>query len=137
MSARVRSIVIPALSVKGVTLAAIGLLLPVAQVRTQHGVVEQLPTETFTAPVNLRDTLILLGYGAPRGVSFVVYVVTSLAWYAAALSGPLLLLVVGLRLRFWTRLARWSFLLWIALTMLTVAGAYLALCAWPQRWQTV
>jgi hypothetical protein len=121
------------LSVIGVTLAVIGLLLPVAQVRTQHGVVEQLPTETFTAPVNLRDTPIWLGYGAPRGVSFVVYVVTSLAWYAAALSGllllPLLLPVLGQRLRFWTRLARWSFLLWIAPTMLALAAAYLALCA--------
>jgi hypothetical protein len=102
MSARVRSNVILVLSVIGVTLAAIGLLLPVAQVRTQHGVVEQLPTETFTAPVNLRDTLSWLGYGAPRGVSFVVYVVTSLVWYAAPLSGPLLLPVLGQRLRFWT-----------------------------------
>jgi hypothetical protein len=54
-------------------------------------------------------------------------VATSLAWYAAALGGPLLVPVLGQRVRFWTRLARWSFLLWVALTMLTLAAAYLAL----------
>jgi hypothetical protein len=127
MSARVRTIIIPILSVTGVALAAIGLLPPVAEVRTQHGVAEQLPIETVTAPVNLRDALIWLGYGAPRGVLLAVYVLTSLVWYAAALSGPLLLPVLGQRLRFWTRLTHWSLLLWIALTMLTLAAAYLAL----------
>jgi hypothetical protein len=116
MSARVRRIALPVTSVAGVTLAVIGLLLPVAELRTQHSISDLLPPDTSATPISLRDALFWLGYGAPRGVSRGIYVVANLAWYAAALGGALLIPVLGQRLRFWTALTRWSYLIWIALT---------------------
>ena len=128
MSERVRSIVLPVMSLLGVAIAIIGFFLPIAQERILLRPSELVPPDTFTDTMTMSDALMRFSIGAPRGSAlWILFALPDLAWLVAALGGLLLIPLLGQRLRFWTALTRRSYTAWVALTTLVLLTAGLGL----------
>jgi hypothetical protein len=128
VSERVRSIVLPVMSLLGVAIAVIGFFLPIAQERVLLRPSELVPPDTLTDTMTMSDALMRFSIGAPRGSALrILFALPDLAWLVAALGGLLLIPPLGQRLPFWTALTRRSYAAWVALTTLVLLTAGLGL----------
>jgi hypothetical protein len=86
--------------------------------------------------MTMSDSLMRFSAGAPRGAALrILFALPDLAWLVAALGGPLLIPLVGQRLRFWTALTRRSYTTWVALTTLVLLASGLGLARTGADWR--